>query len=75
MATDEQVQRVLEVYYEGLSCPECGASVRIGEYECAHCATDFEVLLREWAARVVDGICGGEGSRSGKRVKVTIIPT
>ena len=63
MATDEQVQQVLEVFYEGLSCPECGASVRIGEYECAHCATDFEALLREWAARVVDGL-GGEGGEA-----------
>lgn len=61
MATDEQVQRVLEVFYEGLSCPECGASVRIGEYECAHCATDFEALLREWAGRVVDGLSESEG--------------
>ena len=61
MATDEQVQRVLEVYYEGLSCTECGASIRIGEEECAHCATDFEVLLREWAGRVVDGLSEGKG--------------
>ena len=66
MATDEQVQRVLEVYYDGLSCTECGASVRIGEYECAHCAEDFEVLLREWATKVVDGLAGdGDGESSG----------
>ena len=65
MATDEQVQLVLEVFYEGLSCTECGASVRVGEYECAHCAMDFEVLLREWAGRVVDGICGGDGDEAG----------
>ena len=65
MATDEQVQRVLEVYYEGLSCTECGASVRIGEYECAHCATDFEVLLRNWASRVIDGLSGDEGDEAG----------
>lgn len=62
MATDEQVQRVLEIYYDGLSCTECGASVRIGEYECAHCAMDFEVLLREWAGRVVDGLVASENS-------------
>ena len=66
MSTDEQVQRVLEVFYEGLSCTECGASVRIGEYECAHCATDFEVLLREWAGRVVDGLGGDEGCKAGR---------
>ena len=66
MSTDEQVQRVLDVFYEGLSCTECGASVRIGEYECAHCATDFEVLLREWAGRLVDGL-GGDGGGEGRR--------
>ena len=65
MATDEQVHRVLEVFYEGLSCTDCGASVRVGEYECAHCAMDFEVLLREWAGRVVDGLGGGEGREAG----------
>ena len=66
MATDEQVQRVLEIFYEGLSCTECGASVRIGEYECAHCAMDFELLLREWAGRVIDGLCGDEGDEAGR---------
>ncbi len=54
MATDDQVQKVLNVYYDGLSCLECGASVRIGEYECAHCGADFEELLRQWATRVAD---------------------
>lgn len=54
MATDDQVQRVLQIYYDGLACAECGASVRIGEYECAHCGWDFEMLLREWASRVAD---------------------
>ena len=50
MATDDQVQRVLHVYYDGLACPDCGASVPVGEYECAHCGSDFEALLHEWAS-------------------------
>ena len=56
MATDEEVARALDVFYDGLACEECGASVRVGEYECAHCAADFEALLRAWAARLVDRI-------------------
>jgi hypothetical protein len=60
MATDDQVQKILNVYYDGLSCDECGASVRIGEYECAHCGADFEVLLRQWATRVADRLTGDE---------------
>lgn len=56
MATEEQMQRALDVFYDGLSCAECGASVRVGEYECAHCASDFEELLRQWAASLVDAV-------------------
>jgi len=52
--TDEEVQAVLAVYYDGLSCPECGASIRIGEYECAHCGFDFDALLTQWANRVIE---------------------
>lgn len=60
MSTDDQVQRILNVYYDGLSCGECGASVRVGEYECAHCGADFELLLRQWAARIADRLIAYE---------------
>lgn len=66
MATEEQVQRVLDVFYDGLSCTECGASVRIGEYECAHCASDFEELLIRWAGSLVDEILDATRQPGGK---------
>ena len=61
MSLDDQIQAVLGVYYQGLACKECGASVRIGEYECAHCGTDFEELLREWSGVIINELearCG-----------------
>ena len=70
MATDDQVQGILNVYYEGLSCMVCDASVRIGEYECAHCGADFEVLLRQWAARLADRLVDHDDNGDAAQMRV-----
>lgn len=61
MATDEQVQAVMNRLAEGLSCGSCGLSLRFGDYECPHCGADLEDDLRQWAEGLVDEISAALG--------------
>jgi hypothetical protein len=56
MATDEQVQVVMNYLCISLACPECGTRVQFGDLECPHCGADFYDLLRQWSTRVVDDV-------------------
>ena len=42
--------------YEIPQCENCGARIRFGDIECAHCGEDLELTLRDWAERLVDSL-------------------
>lgn len=56
MATEEQIQKVINSLYAIPSCQECGARFRFGDIDCPHCGEDLEETLREWAIRLIDTI-------------------
>ena len=57
MATDDQVHAVMSALADVQPCGQCGTALRFGDYECPHCGADLEDALREWARKLVEGIC------------------
>ena len=56
MATEEQIQKVLNHLQDVQTCPSCGTRFRFGDLDCPHCGEDIEETLREWADRVVSDL-------------------
>ena len=56
MATEEEIQVVLEHVTSVESCGSCGMTLRFGIYECAHCGEDLEDVLRDWAQRLLTAL-------------------
>ena len=56
MATEVQIQKVIQGLSERLACRHCETRLRFGDMDCPHCGADIEDDIREWAARLVDGI-------------------
>jgi rubrerythrin len=57
MATEDRIQVVLNALADIQPCRQCGTAVRFGDYECPHCGADLEDALRDWARKLVEGIC------------------
>ncbi len=53
MATDHQIQKVLNKLTEIKACKQCGTRLRFGDWECPHCGVDLDEQLRLWAEQVV----------------------
>ena len=62
MATEEQIQAVLNGLADIRACRQCGTALRFGDYECPHCGADLEDHLREWAERLIDSLHIERGS-------------
>jgi len=58
MATEEQVQVVMNALADPIACPECGVRVRFGDLECPRCGEDIYDQLKEWAEWLVDEVRG-----------------
>ncbi len=58
MASEEQIQIVLNALANPLSCPECGVRVRFGDLECPRCGEDIYDDLKAWAQAIIDEVCG-----------------
>ena len=56
MATEAQVQKVLNGLAEIRHCTGCGTVLRFGDLECPHCGADIEDDLRRWAEALVDDL-------------------
>ena len=54
MATEKQIQTLLNGLARTASCDRCGTRLRFGDMDCPHCGADLEEGLRSWAERVVD---------------------
>ena len=54
MATEEQIQKVVNSLYDVESCNRCGTRLRFGDLDCPRCGSDIEDNLRDWAERLVD---------------------
>ena len=56
MATEDQIQAVLNKLADIQACRQCGTALRFGDYECPHCGADLEEDLRRWAEELIDGL-------------------
>ena len=56
MATEEQIQAVLNKLADPQACKRCGTALRFGAYECPHCGADLEEDLRSWAEELIEGL-------------------
>lgn len=54
MLTEDNIQIVLTQLTEVVRCNNCGTTVRFGVYDCPHCGSDLEDVLRDWAKRLLD---------------------
>ena len=54
MATEDQIQKVMNSLDEIQSCQRCGTRLRFGDVDCPHCGEDIEDVLRRWAERLID---------------------
>ena len=54
MATEEQIQKVVNFLAEVPTCAQCGTRIRFGDLDCPHCGADLEEGLRLWAERLID---------------------
>ena len=57
MASEEQIQIVMNALADPIPCPECGVRVRFGDLECPRCGADIYDDLKDWAERLVDEVC------------------
>ena len=56
MATETQIQTVLDRLGDIQACRMCGTALRFGDYECPHCGADLEEDLRAWAERLINAL-------------------
>ena len=56
MATEDQIQKVVNSLYDIEGCERCGTRIRFGDYDCPRCGADIEDNLRDWAERVIDDV-------------------
>ena len=54
MATDVQIQKVLNKLADVNPCNHCRTGLRFGDWECPHYGVDLEEHLRLWAKQVVN---------------------
>ena len=54
MATEVQIQTLLNSLAQIDGCARCGTRLRFGDLDCPHCGADLEDGLRNWAERVVN---------------------
>ena len=54
MATDEQIQKLLNGLSDCPGCARCGTRIRFGDFECPHCGNDLEDDLRIWAENLLN---------------------
>jgi hypothetical protein len=54
MATEDQIQKVVNSLAEIKGCAQCGTRIRFGDLDCPHCGADLEDDLRQWAERLVN---------------------
>ena len=64
MASDEQVQLVLNGLAAIRDCRSCGTRIRFGDFDCPHCGEDLEDAQRRWAEKLADDLL--EPSQQGK---------
>ena len=60
MATEEQIQKVMDSLDSISPCPGCGMRYRVGDLECPQCGADLYDNLREWAEGLIDWLSAGE---------------
>ena len=58
MASDEQVQAVLNSLAVIRECGSCGTRIRFGDFDCPHCGEDLEDAQRRWAETLADDLLG-----------------
>ena len=56
MASDEQVQLVLNSLASIRDCNSCGTRIRFGDFDCPHCGGDLEDAQRRWAETLADDL-------------------
>jgi len=54
MATESQIQKVLNKLADVRACNYCGTRLRFGDWEYPHCWADLEEHLRLWAEQMVN---------------------
>ena len=56
MATEEQLQIVMNALADAIPCPSCGVRVRFGDLECPRCGEDIYDDLKAWAEQLIDEV-------------------
>ena len=59
MATDDQIQKVLNSLAAIQVCGKGGTRIRFGDFDCPHCGEDLEDAQRSWAESLVDALVEG----------------
>jgi hypothetical protein len=54
MATEEQIQKLINGLYQIPPCERCGVKIRYGDLDCPRCGADIEDALRDWAEQLID---------------------
>ena len=60
MATQEQIQKVMDSLDLISPCSGCGMRYRVGDLECPQCGADLYDNLREWAEGLLESLSTGE---------------
>ena len=58
MASEEQIQIVMNALADAIPCPSCGVRVRFGDLECPRCGEDIYDDLKAWEEELIDKVCG-----------------
>ena len=61
VATQEDIQKVLNSLYDIEGCGQCGTRIRFGDFDCPHCGAELDDVLEAWAERLVAALRKGSG--------------
>ena len=54
MASEEQIQKVMDSLDRISPCSGCGMRYRVGDMECPQCGADLYDNLRDWAESLME---------------------
>jgi hypothetical protein len=60
MASEQQIQMVMDSLDDFRPCSGCGMRFRVGDLECPQCGTDMYDNIREWAERLLESLSDSE---------------
>jgi uncharacterized paraquat-inducible protein A len=56
MASEQEIQKVLDSLDRINPCPGCNMRYRVGDLECPRCGVDLYDNLRDWAEELLESL-------------------